>query len=159
MLTAAGVLNENVKLILNKIYESCIVCIQFRKSLPRPRVAPPMAYDFNDCVCMDLKVWPKYGVIILYIIDMFSRYVTAQIIPDKTPESVIDVFLDNWILKMFGAPNRVLFDNGGEFYNKKMKDLCENFNIKIHSTGAESPWQNGLCESNHRHVDQMVEKI
>ena len=32
-------------------------------------------------------------------------------------------------------------------------------NIKIHSTGAESPWQNGLCESNHRHVDQMVEKI
>ena len=93
------------------------------------------------------------------MIDMFSRYVVATIIPNKKPESVIDSFLDNWVLKMFGAPESILVDNGGEFYNNKMRDLCENFNIKILSTGAESPWQNRLCESNHRHVDLMVEKI
>ena len=40
-----------------------------------------------------------------------------------------------------------------------MRVMCENFNIKIHTSGAESPWQNGLCEGNHRHVDHMVEKM
>ena len=37
--------------------------------------------------------------------------------------------------------------------------MFENFNIKRLSTGAYSPFQNGLCEKNHHNVDLMVEKI
>ena len=131
MIKNAGSFNKNVIDILNKLYENCVVCIKFKKSIPRPKVSPPMASNFNQVVCMDLKIWPKYNLIILYMIDMFSRYVVATIIPNKKPESVIDSFLDNWVLKMFGAPESILVDNGGEFYNNKMRDLCENFNIKI----------------------------
>ena len=83
----------------------------------------------------------------------------GKIIPDKSAESVINVLMDSWILNMFGAPDKILFDNGREFWNNKMKDLCHNFNIRILSTGAYSPWQNGICERNHAQVDQMMVKI
>ena len=136
-----------------------MTCFKFKRSVPKPKVSPPMANDFNETICMDLKIFKKRNLIILYIIDMFTRFTVAKIIPDKRPESVIKVLLDCWILNLFGAPRRILFDNGGEFYNAKMKDLCHNFNIKFISTGAESPWQNGMCEKNHAQVDLTMAKI
>ena len=144
MMKHANVYDDDVKCILNKLYDSCMTCFKFKRSVPKPKISPPMANDFNETLCMDLKIFKKRNLIILYIIDMFTRFTVAKIIPDKRPESVIKVLLDCWILNLFGAPRRILFDNGGEFYNAKMKDLCHNFNIKFISTGAESPWQNGM---------------
>ena len=144
---------------INKLYESCPTCIQFTKSKPRPRVSPPLATRFNQTVSVDLKVWPKYNVVILYIVDNFSRFIQGHIIPDKKPESVIKVLMDEWILKLFGAMDAIQMDNGGEFMNAKMKEMCEKFGIKFISTGAESPWQNGLVEKNHMMVDGIIEKM
>ena len=118
-----------------------------------------MASNVNETVCMDLKISQKHGIIILYIIDMYSRFTVGVIIPDKRPEGVVDAFLDKWVLNLFGAPKRLLTDSGGEFHNRKLKDMCENFNIKMITSGAYSPFQNGLCESNHKLVDVMMEKM
>ena len=40
-----------------------------------------------------------------------------------------------------------------------MIDLCENFNIKILATPAESPWSNGLCEQHNKLLTDMLLKI
>ena len=85
-----------------------------------------MARDFNQTVALDLKVWPKFNVIILYIVDCYTRYTQAHIINDKKPESVNEKFLEGWILNSFGAPESVVIDYGGEFYNNKFKDVCQN---------------------------------
>ena len=159
MLKEAGLLTDNVKIYLNKIYKLCATCFIHAKSKPRPKVAPPMAHDLNETVCMDLKVWPKYNVIILYIIDVFTRFTQAYIIPDKSADSIIQPFLNLWILNNFGAPKNVIFDNGPEFTNAKMRDLCKNFNIRMFTTAAYSPYQNGLCERNHHLVDEIIEKM
>ena len=37
--------------------------------------------------------------------------------------------------------------------------MCQNMNIKIKATSAESPFQNGLCERNHALTDSIVEKM
>ena len=37
--------------------------------------------------------------------------------------------------------------------------MCENLNIEVLNTGAESPWSNGLVERNHACVDLMLEKM
>ena len=91
--------------------------------------------------------------------DCSTRYTQAHIIPDKTPESVIEKFLEGWILGLFGAPEAFVIDNGGEFCNHKFKDTCQNLNIKIKATSAQSPFQNGLCERNHALTDKIVEKM
>ena len=159
MLIDSNAYSDSTKLILNKIYEKCLTCFKYKRSNSRPKVSPPMASNVNHTVCMDLKISNKHGIIILYIIDMYSRFTVATIIPDKRPENVIDALLDKWVLTLFGAPERLLTDSGGEFHNHKLKDLCENFNIKLLTSGAYSPFQNGLCESNHKLVDNIMDKM
>ena len=52
-----------------------------------------------------------------------------------------------------------LLDLGGEFANQDFLDMCENLNIFVMNTAAESPFSNGLCERNHTVIDEMVHKI
>ena len=118
-----------------------------------------LARDFNECVAMDLKIFKSKNLIILYLIDVFTRYTFASIIPDKKAETITDVVVKNWILGPFGPPRKFLADNGGEFANEKYRDMCENLNIEVLKTGAESPFQNGLCERNHAVVYGMLEKL
>ena len=54
------------------------------------------------------------------------------------------VFLRYWIA-VFGAPNKVFSDNGGEFLGEAPPKMCEMFNIKIQTTPAYSPWSDGVC--------------
>ena len=144
----------------NKLYQNCETCLKHAKSKPTPKVAPPTAYDVNDTISVDLKIYQKKGRIILYIIDEFSRYVTAVPIPDKRGETVVKAILDKWILGTpYGAPRQLKSDNGGEFINKAMRDMCEMFDIKHITTGSYSPWSNGGNERNHHTVDLMMEKI
>ena len=89
MLKNASILNENIKALLIKVYQSCATCAIHRKAKTRPKVSAPISQNFNDTVCMDLKIWPKHNVIILYIIDVFSRFTAAYIIPN-IQESAID---------------------------------------------------------------------
>ena len=37
-------------------------------------------------------------------------------------------------------------DNGLEFQNDDMRRMMEIFEIEMSSTGADSPWSNGICE-------------
>ena len=108
---------------------------------------------------MDLKIWPKQNVIILYLIDTFTRFTQAFLIPNKKPETIIDKIMNGWVYNLFGCPKKFLADNGGEFANQLYREMCENLNVDILKTGAESPWQNGLVERNHCMVDMMLGKM
>ena len=57
------------------------------------------------------------------------------------------------------ARNKFFLDDGREFASKHVIDLCENFNIKILATPAESPWLNGLCEQHSKLLTDMLLKI
>ena len=108
----------------------------------------------------DLKIWPKYNSILLYITDLLSRFTYRAIIPDKKPESVIKAFMDGWVLGFFGAPKHgLLVNNGGEFHNDKFRSMCEKLGIKVMSTGALSPWSNRIVERNHGVVDSIIARM
>ena len=159
MLNEAGDFNQNEKEILNKIYKSCATCFIHKKSKARPKVCAPLAHNFNDVVSMDLKINQKHNTIILYLVDMFSKYMAAYVIPDKKPESVIKPFLESWILTRFGAPRAIISDCGGEFVNDKMKALCESFNIRMFTTAGFSAHQNGINERQHATCDEIIKRM
>ena len=62
-----------------------------------------------------------------------------------------------WI-GIFGHPNKILVDNGGEFDNTEFQTLCDNFNIRICTTVAESPWSNSLIERHNAILGLTVTK-
>ena len=56
------------------------------------------------------------------------------------------------------STKKFLVDNGGEFNNEDFHSLCENVNICILTTAAESPWSNGLIERHNAIVGYTVTK-
>ena len=50
-------------------------------------------------------------------------------------------------------------DNGGEFSNVKMDELCSKLNMSIKFGPSYSPWSNGLNERNHASADITIKKL
>ena len=145
--------------MIDTIINKCEGCVMRLKTPDRPAVALPLATDFNQVVTMDLKIWNQNkNEYILYLIDAFTRYQVATVINRKTPDQVINGIFEKWI-QYFGFPDKILSDNGGEFSNAEMQEVANRTNLKLFTTGAYSPWQNGLCERNHAHTDNILQSV
>ena len=92
----------------------------------------------------------------LHIIDELTKYSNAVLINKKSISGI--AFLKGWV-SLFGPPDRVFSDNGGEFISDEFYELCEMFNIKVSTSPAYSPWSNGLCERHIQTLSNMVLKI
>ena len=148
--------NPQLEKKIEMVSETCDICARFKKPPPRPVVCVPLASKFNEAVSMDLKVWG--ASYFLVIVDIATRFCVAKLIRDKQPKTILKSFLLSWI-SMFGAPQKLLTDNGGEFNNDEMRQVGDSFNIKIMTTAAESPWSNGVCERLNAVIGDIVRKI
>ena len=159
LLNDAGSFNESLGKNLQDVVKSCVTCVKHKKGPPRPVVSLPWARSFNDTVAMDLKIFDNNSVIMLHMIDMFSRYSRAVIIPNKKSETVVQQFIMQWI-SIFGAPRSILSDNGNEFVaSQEVMDMCHNFNIQYNSTPAYSSYSNGICERHNAILARTLMKI
>ena len=156
LIEKAGVSNNDLKLEIKKISDNCEICAKFKKPTPRPVVSMPMASHFNDTISMDLKIW--HNKYFLVMIDNATRFCTATVINNKLPSTIISGIFSHWIV-LFGAPKRILTDNGGEFNNEELRALGESYNIRVMATAAESPWSNGVCERLNAVIGDSVRKI
>ena len=145
-------LEENLK----NLEKTCEFCLTHMRAHPRPKVSLPMANSFNELVAIDLK--EIEGKWILHAIDYLTRFSSAAVLENKTSEEVIDKFFTIWI-SMFGPPQRILSDNGGEFVSYAFESLCESFDIKQQTTAAEAPFSNGVCERHNSLIGDMTEKV
>jgi transposase InsO family protein len=111
---------------------------------------------------MDLKCFGD-RTYILWMVDNATRLIRGQVIQDKEPDTIIAAIHKIWINRYGlgpGLPSKAFYsDNGGEFVNQKLLNLCQAQGITLKTTSSYSPQQNGLNERNHGLVDIMVEKI
>ena len=61
----------------------------------------------------------------------FSRFSNAVIIRKK--DDSMNMFMKHWI-SIFGAPNYIFSDSGGEFIGDDSYDICGKFNVKVSGT-------------------------
>ena len=99
-------------------------------------------------------MWPKRLECVLHFFVVFTlpmiEFGHAQISAPKIGISILKTACINpW--------NSFLVDNGGEFNNNEFISFCENFNMNIKMTAAESPWSNGLVER-HNGIRQYCKK-
>ena len=88
------------------------------------------------------------------MVDMWSRLTQSVIIERKEPREIIDKFMIKWV-GVFGIPEAILNDNGGEFTAEEIREFKSILNVIDLTMDTESPWQKGLCEKNHQVVDTM----
>jgi hypothetical protein len=156
LVKVAGCEDSNFMKMIKEYTENCEICLKYSRKNPRPVVGMSLSRDFNGTIAMDLKHVNKH--IVLHIIDLATRYSNAIVVLNKRKETIVEAILLNWI-NIFGVPDRILFDNGGEFNNQDMLDMGNNLNTEVTTTAAESPWSNGICERHNAVIGNMVKKI
>ena len=159
-LKKAGKNSEKLKDTLNEIERTCDSCNKSKRRKPRPKTAIPRVDRPNQIVTIDLKTRKdnadnKY---ICYLIDMYSRYTVASFIPDKKPDTIVQCVLQHWIC-LFGVMEGIHSDIGGEMSNNLMEEVAHKLDVKLTTTAAYSPHQNGLNERNHSVVDLMLTRM
>jgi transposase InsO family protein len=84
---------------------------------------------------------------ILTVIDHFSKYVFADALVNKKPQSIINGFESIFNNQSYIYPSKLVSDNGGEFVNALFTEFCETNNIIHVTTMSHSPKQNALIEN------------
>ena len=151
----SGIIDKQFLNILNEFPSQCDVCRKYKKACPKPIVGFPLANTFNEVVAMDLKEIKGHKV--LHLIDHATRYSVAVKVPNKEANTIISAIFKHWI-SYFGSPKSFLSDNGREFDNHLFRDLCQNLNIIVRTTAAQSPWSNGLNERHNGILGESVHK-
>lgn len=159
LLRAAGKLSKDMTKAVDEITKSCEICRRYCHPKKKPIVCMPLAKDCNETVAMDIKVFDaNKNIYFQHMIDHKSRFSTAKVLRSKNKDVVIDSVMTHWVA-IFGTPNKFMSDNGGEYVNSSFMDLCEKLNVHVATTGAESPWSNGLVERHHALLANNVNKI
>ena len=152
----AGIKNRKLCKEINSVSNACITCLKYKRPPPRPSVCLPLASRFNELIGIDLKKFNNSHFLV--IVDIATRFCQARVIPNKEPSTIIKGLFVSWIT-IFGAPQRILSDNGGEFCNWEVRELSDIFCIQLLTTAAESPWSNGICERLNGILGNIVNKI
>ena len=92
----------------------------------------------------DLNESPKVEHV-LVIVDHFTRYTRAYVTKDQKAWTAAKILYE-WFISIFGAPERILMDQGKAFTSEVVEQLCSQFGICQLTTTACHPQGNGQVE-------------
>ena len=121
--------------------------------------SPDLPMEF---ICMDLvgPIHPpssrghKY---VLTVIDMLRGFTKVVPIKNNNAETICDTYR-NHIYCTFGGSSRILTDNGSEFKNQEMTQVCETLGVKHIFSPVYTPESNGCLEGWHRFFKACIAK-
>ena len=84
---------------------------------------------------------------ILMCIDMLTGFMIAVPIKDKMANTVCNAYRAH-VYCIFGSSARILMDNGTEFKNEQMDELCKQLNIRrVYIAFSRLAWLNTSVET------------
>ena len=121
--------------------------------------SPDLPMEF---ICMDLvgPIHPpssRGNKYVLTVIDMLTGFTMAVPIKNKNAETICEAYRDN-IYCVFGGSSRILMDNGSEFKNKEMQEVCETLGLKHIFSPVYTPQSYGRLEGWHRFFKACIVK-
>ena len=82
---------------------------------------------------------------ILVIVDHFMKYTRAYVTKDQKVSTAAKTLCEGFI-SIFGAPERILMDQGKAFTSEVVEQLCSQLGISQSTTTAYHPQGNGQVE-------------
>ncbi len=114
-----------------------------------------------DMVSIDLLQLPKsqYGSrYLLVCVDHLTRFVVLAPLTDKTAAGVAHALVTH-LFCPFTTPRVILSDNGAEFRNAVLAEICSQFQVKQTFTATYHPASNGLVERANRKILEVLRPI
>ena len=136
--------------------DNCNVCAEVKghTRTPAPMLSYPVPEKPWERIHLDTLELPlsengfKY---LLVIIDYFSRFCILQPIQNKRAETIATTLFEK-VICPFTTPKTIITDNGPEFNNTILAEICRLFNIKKVNIHAYKPESNGVVERLNRKV-------
>ena len=145
---------------------NCAKCRVFEKREPKAPlcsivVTEPMDLIHVDLLgletTMDLQTQPVVQKV-LVITDHFSCHVQAYKVSDKRAITIAKCLYDQYF-HHYGFPRRLMSDQGREFCNNILKEMCYYLNIKKVRMTPYHPQSNGTVERVHQTLRRMIGKL
>ena len=89
------------------------------------------------------------------VTDQYSKYVMAWPITDLTASSIVKKFHEK-IVCVYGAPRRIVSDNGPAFASALFEELCKLYHIKHTLSCAYHPQSQGSTERNQKSIVTLL---
>jgi transposase InsO family protein len=99
--------------------------------------------------------WQK---LLLTCTDYFSKWCTATAIPDKQATTVDDALIRD-VFCIYGSAFEIISDQGTEFDNALLHNLCIKLHIAKTRTSAYQPNTNGVAERVHKTLNSMMGRV
>ena len=149
---------------VDKFIKKCPRCQRSKSKIPPPAPLQPLLTPDapNERVHLDLfgplMTSANGNKYILVITDAFTKYTEMVAIEDKTAATVARAFLERWIFR-FSAPNLVITDQGKEFCNKVLTEVCGLWGIQKKRTSPFHPETNAAAESYNRTIIKYMRAV
>ena len=95
---------------------------------------------------------------VLVIVDHFTRYTRAYMTKDQKALTATKIPYKGFI-STFGAPERILTDQGKAFTSEVVEQLCSQFGISQLTITAYHPQGNGQVELAHQTLGRIIGKL
>ena len=140
--------------------QNCKKCKVYEKKDPKVPLCTitamePMDLMHIDLVRMEVTVKTKKKPVlqkILVVTDHFSQFIQAYKVKDKRAITIAKCLYENYF-RHYGFPRCLLSDQGTEFCNAILNEMCIYLNIKKLCTSPYHQQMNGAVE----HVHQTLE--
>ena len=145
---------------------NCAKCRVFEKREPKVPLCLIIATEPMDLIhvdllgletTMDLQTQPVVQKV-LVITDHFSRQVQAYKVADKYAITIAKCLYDQYFCH-YGFPQCLMSDQGREFCNNILKEMCYYLNIKKVRMTPYHPQSNGAVERVHQTLRRMIGKL
>jgi len=114
-----------------------------------------------DMLALDIKVLHQDDLMYKYILvvaDLYTKWVEAFPMRDKTAMSMVDL-LEKEIFLRYGAPKQLLTDREKSLLGTEMKALLDRYGVKKVNTAAYHPQTNGVVERFNQTISQYLLKL
>ena len=150
---------------IDKFIHKCLRCqaSKGKKPAPAPLQNLPLCEAPNERVHIDLfgelkHASPGGNRFIMVMTDAFTKYTELAAIPDKKAETIAQTFFERWVCR-YSVPKVIVTDNGREFANKVVDDLCARLNVEHRLTSPYHPQANSSAESYNRQIIKYMRSM
>jgi transposase InsO family protein len=147
---------------LEKFTQGCVVCQA--NQAPNRTLAPVgmniTATKRMEVLSIDALALPSVLGSTRYcltVVDHVTRFAWAIVVPDIQAATVLHALKEH-VCCVFGWPDVLLSDNGTEFKNNTLAEICELVGTERRFTTAYHPQTNGLTERMNRTIMALLRK-
>ncbi|KAM1935762.1 hypothetical protein ACFX15_019768 [Malus domestica] len=142
--------------------QACQFHANFIHQPPEPLHPTTASWPF-DAWGLDVvgPITPKSSAGEAYILaatDYFSKWAEAIPLREVKKETVVR-FIKEHIIHRYGVPRYIITDNGKQFSNRLVDELCEKYKFKQHKSSMYHAPANGLAEAFNKTLCNLLKKV